>query len=200
MPIKKRILFIHLGYAFGGIEVYMQRLAQLLAEDAEVFAICSHPELQEGLEAQGVRVSSIPMIKGMLRPLRFLALLIMLPVWIIRNRIDVVHINGYWESILLLPARLCGAKAISTRHLTYDIQLRHWYEAPKRTLASLIYNANARFANEVTCVSEAVATEVRTIVNPNRVSVIPNWMDDIPDYRVRTVDVSRPIRLLFVGR
>jgi methyl coenzyme M reductase subunit C len=71
---KHRILFLHLGHAFGGIEVYMANLAMLLREDADIVALCSHPHLIERLEAQGVHVIRFPQLHGPLRGFRFLRL------------------------------------------------------------------------------------------------------------------------------
>ena len=199
MTRKRRILFLHLGHDFGGVEVYLGNLAQLLREDAEFIALCSHPELIERLHAQSVQVLKFPKFTGPLRGLRFLLAAVLLPFVVWKHRIDTVHINGHWESILLAPARLLGCHSISTRHQTWDIPLRHWWHAPKRTLSSLVYNFNARFAHSVICVSEAVASEVRRVVAADKIIVIPNWIACSPHF-VRRVKHSGKTRLLFIGR
>lgn len=196
---KRRILFLHLGQAFGGIEVYMMNLASLLREDAEIVAMCSHPRLIEGLEAQSVRVIRLPEWHGPLRGLRFLWAALMLPIVIVRERIDIVHINGHWESLLLLPCRLLGRTAISTRHQTWDIPLQHWWHAPKRTLSALVYNVNARFASLVVCVSQAVADEVQHHLPTKKITVIPNWIAAQPSFD-EPAAVKGNARVLFIGR
>jgi glycosyltransferase involved in cell wall biosynthesis len=196
---KHRILFLHLGHAFGGIEVYMANLAMLLREDADIVALCSHPHLIERLEAQGVHVIRFPQLHGPLRGFRFLLAAVMLPWLLFRHRIDTVHINGHWESMLLLPCRLLRRRAVSTRHQTWDIPLRHWWHAPKRSLSALVYNTNARFASKVICVSEAVAKEVRRHVRPDKIAVIPNWIAVQPEL-VERPPVQGKVKLLFIGR
>jgi glycosyltransferase involved in cell wall biosynthesis len=196
---KRRILFLHLGQAFGGIEVYMMNLASLLRDDAEIVALCSHPRLIEGFEARSVRVVRLPEWHGPLRGLRFLWAALMLPVVILRERIDTVHINGHWESLLLFPCRMLGRVAISTRHQTWDIPLAHWWHAPKRTLSALVYNTHARFANKVVCVSHAVAEEVRQHLPADKVVVIPNWIANQPPF-VAPAAIQGKVRVLFIGR
>ena len=112
MTRKRRILFLHLGHNFGGVEVYLGNLAKLLREDAEVVALCSHPELIERLQAQSVQVLKFPELAGPLRGMRFLLAAVLLPFVVWKHRIDTVHINGHWESILLGPA-LCSVAARS---------------------------------------------------------------------------------------
>jgi len=197
--MKRRILFLHLGNDFGGIEVYMSNLATLLREDAEIVALCSHPKLIELLKAQAVHVVRLPLIEGPLRAVRFLLAAVLLPFIVWKHGIDTVHINGHWESMLLGPARLLGCRAITTRHQTWDIPLRHWWHAPKRSLASVIYNFNARFANLVICVSEAVASEVRCVVAADKIVVIPNWIS-CSSYFVHRLKHGGKTRLLFIGR
>ena len=196
---KRRILFLHFGQAFGGIEVYMANLAALLQGEAEIVAWCSHPHLIERLAAQGVPVLRLAALRGPLRGLRFLHAALLLPFVLLRYRIDTVHINGHWESMLLLPCRLLGRTAISTRHQTWDIPLRHWWHAPKRTLSALVYNANTRFASKVICVSQAVADEMNHHVRAEKIVTIPNWIAAQPAF-IERPPVAGKARILFVGR
>jgi glycosyltransferase involved in cell wall biosynthesis len=199
MNRKRRILFLHLGHAFGGVEVYLGNLAQLLREDAEIVALCSHPELIERLKTQSVQVLNFPALTGPLRGLRFLLAAVLLPFVVWKHRIDTVHINGHWESVLLAPARMLGCRAVTTRHQTWDIPLRHWWHAPKRTLSSMVYNFNARFAHLVISVSDAVAAEVHRVVAAEKIIVIPNWISRSPQFLHRVNHQGRT-RLLFIGR
>ena len=197
--MKRRILFVHLGNDFGGIEVYLSNLATLLRDDAEMTALCSHPKLIERLQAQGVHVVRFPMMKGPLKAARFLLAGLLLP-WIAwKYRIDTVHINGHWESMLLGVVRLLRCRAITTRHQTWTIPLRDWWQEPKHALAALVYNTNARCADLVICVSEAVAAEARGIHAAKKIVVIPNWILGSPHFSHR-VKHDGKTRLLFAGR
>jgi glycosyltransferase involved in cell wall biosynthesis len=124
---------------------------------------------------------------------------VFLPYVVWKHRIDTVHINGHWESMLLAPARMLGCRAISTRHTTWGAPLHSWWRAPKRTLSVLVHNVNARFAHLVICVSGAVASEVRRVVAADKIIVIPNWMSYSPNL-LRHVNDQKKTRLLFVGR
>jgi glycosyltransferase involved in cell wall biosynthesis len=199
MTKKRRILILHLGPAFGGIEVYLGNLAPVLSEHAEVVALCSNPELIERLKAQSVEVLSFPELKGPLRAVLFLLAAVFLPLIVWKYRIDTVHINAHWESVLLGPARLLGCRTIAIRHQTYDLPLRYRWRAAKRTLSSLTYNFNSRFADRVICVSDAVASEVRSVVAAEKIIVIPNWISCSPHFLERVKHQGKT-RLLFVGR
>jgi glycosyltransferase involved in cell wall biosynthesis len=177
----------------------LANLAQLLRNDADFVALCSHPELIKRLRAQSLHVETLPQLTGPLRSLRFLLAALILPYIVWKHRIDTVHINGHWESMLLAPARLFGCRTITTRHQTWAIPKGHSRFAPKLVLASLVYNVNAQFANCVICVSEAVAAEVRPILSPHKILVIPNWISCLP-HPVRRKNHEGTTRLLFVGR
>ncbi len=198
---KKRILLVSLGYEFGGVEAYLNNLVQLLEGKAEFFALCFQPELVKSLRARSVRVIHMPRPPKTLKGLTFaIAALLLLPV-VLYHRIDVVQINGYAEVILLLPARMLGCKAMSTRHLTLDVTGAHWYNAPGSFLARFLYKTCARFANRVICVSNVVGQQIRQFVPEEKVSVIPNWLPRIEarSAPAKTRDRS-DIRILFVGR
>jgi glycosyltransferase involved in cell wall biosynthesis len=197
---KKRILLVSLGYDFGGVEVYILNLVKLLDGKVEFFALCFEPELVKNLRDASVRVIELPHIPRSFKTLTFLiAALILAPV-VLLYEIDTVQINGYAESLLLLPARVVGCKAICTRHLTLDIAGRHWYDSPGSWLARLTYKICARFANCIVCVSDVVAKQIRRLVPASRVVVIPNWLSHIHsvEFGERTSPATK--RILFVGR
>jgi glycosyltransferase involved in cell wall biosynthesis len=197
---KKRILVVSLGYDFGGVEVYLQNLVKLLDGKAEFFALCFQPELVKNLRAHAVRVIELPRLPRALKALTFfLATVILVPLLLL-YRIDIVQINGYAESILLLPARLAGCKPICTRHLTLDVAAEHWYDSPSSFVARFIYKLCARFANRIICVSDVVGQQIRDLVPADRVVVIPNWLSQIraPGFGERNTPSTK--RILFVGR
>ncbi len=195
---SKRILLISLGSVFGGAEVYIERLAALMQDNAVLFGLAAHPELRRRLIKEGVQVIPFPHLPSWLRGLSFIIALCLLPFVIFMKRIDVVHVNGYAEAILVLPTRLLGCTALSTRHLTFRIDAGNPLEHMVRLGARFIYRHSVRFANYVICVSEAVGREARQIVTPGRVLVIPNWVPAIPPLSVRPLNTIR--RILFVGR
>ena len=73
---KRRVLLIDLGAQFGGVENYLVSLADLLAGEVELYALCVLPELSTRLAARGVKIIRLPMFPGVFKPFRFLAALI----------------------------------------------------------------------------------------------------------------------------
>lgn len=178
---KKRILFIDVSAEFGGGEVYLDHLVKLLQDHAELFALCSLPAVSDRLKQHKIRILHFPLMDGILKGPRFILAALVLPAILIRHRIETIHINGSAESLLLPVARLCGRRAISTRHLTFDLEVKHWWQAPGRSAGRFLYRACGNFANTIVCVSELVGQDVRQIANPSKVVVIPNWLPRLPD-------------------
>jgi len=196
---KKRILFIDLSEEFGGGEVYLDHLVELLDDYGELFALCSLPALSDRLDKHRCTVLHFPLMAGLLKGPRFLLAALALPAILFWHRIDTIHINGSAESLLLPVARLCRRRAISTRHLTFDIEVKHWWQAPGRFAGRFLYRACGKFANTIVCVSESVGHDVRQIANPSNVVVIHNWLASLPDVTSASF-IETDIQVLCVSR
>jgi glycosyltransferase involved in cell wall biosynthesis len=183
---KKTILLVDLGAPMGGVEYYIETLSGMLRERATLLSLCVLPELAQRLRSLGVRVFLIPAFTRF-KALRFLLGLCMLPMIVVREQVQVVLVNGFLESVLLLPARLLGCTAIYTRHGPFEDNLYTLYENPARYFPRLLSR-------------EDTGKCVREIVPVERTSVIPHWLSDIPPYKARRKDLSTPVRLLYVGR
>jgi hypothetical protein len=182
---KKTILLIDLGAPMGGVEYYIETLSGMLRERATLLSLCVLPELAQRLRMLGVRVFLIPAFHR-LKALRFLLGLCVLPMIVLREQVQIVLVNGFLESVLLLPARLLGCMAIYTRHGPFEDSLYKWYESPARYFPRLLSRVCVRFASHVVCVSEDTGKCVREIIPAERTSVIPHWLSDIPPYKSRT--------------
>jgi glycosyltransferase involved in cell wall biosynthesis len=108
-------------------------------------------------------------------------------------------ISGTIEAILLLPAKIMGCRTISVRHLVPFVGNGSIIRKCRRLLIEAVYGCGILFADQVVCVSEAVAEGMRKIALHRRIQVIPNWVPSIPEKNVKR-ESARPIRLLFVGR
>jgi len=183
----------------GGVEAYLVGLATILEGRAEVYALCVLPDLEKSLRASGVRVSRLPLVSR-LRALRFVLSFFSLTWLIVRHRIDIVQVNGLLESVLLLPARLLACEAIYTRHGPFELDVYSWYRQPFKYLPRLISRYSANFASRLICVSETVGSVCRPLFPKDRVTVISNWVSNIPEFRGRTVDKSGLIRIIYIGR
>ena len=197
---RKRILLMDIGAPFGGVEVYVDNLAGILCEHADVYSICALPELAERLRKHGARVLCLPILgHRWMNFVRFLIAAVVFPFYVLLHGIDIVLVNGYLESLLALPARMLGRKAIRTSHGPSEVEMYRWYRQPTKyypRLASLYFLA---LANKVVCVSETVGREVKRTVRPEKIFVIPNWVGTLPEPSELHAG-SRTIELLFVGR
>jgi glycosyltransferase involved in cell wall biosynthesis len=174
--LRPRVLLIDLGGHFGGVENYLAHLSTLIGEQVTLYALCALPSLGMTLSARGVRVLRIPLFPGVLKPLRFLCACFVLPLLLLRHRIDAVQLNGFLESILILPARLLGRGAVYTRHGPFELDRYTWWRNPLKFLPRKAAQWNVRMATHVVCVSHAVAESVRPLLPAARFSIIPNWV------------------------
>jgi glycosyltransferase involved in cell wall biosynthesis len=183
----------------GGVEYYIETLSGMLRERATLLSLCVLPELAQRLRSLGLKVFLIPAFPR-LKALRFLLALCLLPIIVFRERVQIVLVNGFLESVLLAPARLLGCAAIYTRHGPFEDHLYKWYENPARYFPRLLSRICVRLASHVVCVSEDTGKCVREIVPEERTSVIPHWLSYIPPYDAPKMELLPPVRLLYVGR
>jgi glycosyltransferase involved in cell wall biosynthesis len=198
---KPKILLIDIGAPFGGVETYIVSLCSLLQTRCELFCICALPELAARLKPLGVHVIRIPLTSN--RWLKILRFLLALPIFlylILRHRIQVVQVNGYLESVLMLPARLFGCRTIRTAHGPTELDRYQWYKNPEMVFVRLVSLYCLRHASRIVCVSEAVYQDVIRIVPQSRVSVVPNWVSYIPDEVPDRSVLHSPVKILYVGR
>lgn len=196
---KKKILLVDLGASMGGVESYVEGLSGMLRERATLLALCVLPELARRLRNKGVQVFLLPSFPR-LKALRFLLAFGLFPIIIRRERVNIVLLNGFMDSALLIPARLLGCEAIYTQHGGFEDHLYKWYENPARYFPRLLARLCVRVASRVICVSEATERVVRGSVPAERTSVIPNWVSRIPPYQTRQKDLIPAAHLLYAGR
>jgi glycosyltransferase involved in cell wall biosynthesis len=197
--MKKKILLVDLGASMAGVEAYLEGLATILHPRADLFAICVLPELAERLKRRGVRVIQIPLF-ARIRILRFMVAALVLSFVVIRHRIRVVQINGLFESILLIPARILNCETIYTRHGPFETERFKWYQHPVKFAPRIAARYLAVLAYRLVCVSETVGAVCKSRFPSGRVTVIPNWVPDIPPYKIRSNDTTRSAHIIYVGR
>jgi glycosyltransferase involved in cell wall biosynthesis len=183
----------------GGVEAYLEALARILRANADLYAICVLEELAVRFERQGVRVVRLPLFERV-RILRFVAALFVLPWMIVRHRIDAIQLNGFLESVLVIPARLLGRETVYTRHGPFETDLYTWYKQPFKSAPRLLSRWISGMSSRLICVSESVGAILRPIFGERRVAVIPNWVPSQPEFRSRFKKSNEPLNLLYVGR
>jgi glycosyltransferase involved in cell wall biosynthesis len=197
---KERILFVDLGSDYGGVETYLRRLGAMLGPYSEGYALLSLPQLAAQLRALGMTVICLPLLgPRWLKGVRLLLSVLIVPYLLLRYRIRIVQINGFFESLLLGPLRLTGCKTIFTMHIPFETDLYSWFRNPGRFFPRLLSKHSLRFASEVVCVSETIGEIARTILPQEKVRVIPNWVETELTITSGRHEAKRP-QLLFVGR
>jgi glycosyltransferase involved in cell wall biosynthesis len=196
---KRRVLLVDLGASMGGVEAYLQALAKILNTDADLFALCVMEELEEKLTLCGVRVTRIPMFSSF-RFLRFVVACTTMIYLLLRYDIDVVQINGFFESILLLPISLLRRKTVYTRHGPFEMDLFPWYRSPIKYVPRMLSRYFAHLASRLVCVSETVGLLYTPLFPKGRVVVIPNWVTILPAPRVFSEQTAKPTQIICIGR
>jgi glycosyltransferase involved in cell wall biosynthesis len=197
---KRRVLLIDLGPQFGGIETYLVSLADLLASDIDLYVLCVLPELRTRLESRGVKVIRLPVTFGTIKPLRFLATLFYVPLLLVQYDIHTVQLNGFLDSVLLLPARILGRSAVYTRHGSFELNLYSWLHQPHKFLARKIARWSVQFSTHVVCVSQAVAESVRPVLPAAQYSVIANWISGQKPFEPPATELTPRARVLCASR
>jgi glycosyltransferase involved in cell wall biosynthesis len=197
---QPKVLLIDLGAQFGGVENYLVSLAGLLQGEVELHALCVLPELAKRLEAVGAKTTLLPAMGGALKPLRFLLTALILPVLLLRDRIDIIQVNGFLEATLMLEARLLGRRAVYTRHGPFEMDLFPWYRAPLKFLPRALARISVHLATQVVCVSETVGIGVRKIRPAVPTVVIPNWLAGQGAPQALRNDPARPVAIVCASR
>jgi len=198
--IQRSILFVDLNRFFGGGQLYLTQLTDLVAEGAEVFVICTNATLAEQLRSRSVRkVYYAPSVPGGRFVHLFVTVLICIFLSILK-KIDTVWVNGIPETGVLPFAKMVGCFALVTRHLTLQKEELSWYRERKLLLAELVFRVSAPSADKIICVSQTVADDMSLIVSPEKLIVINNWIPSLSDESHSYNDIHSPMRLLFVGR
>ena len=190
-----------MGSHFGGVEIYIEGLADILQGNAELFALCSLPKLADSLRSKGASVVCVPILYNKwCKALRLLIAIPVVPFLVVRHRIDIAQLNGYFESTLLPLLRVLGCRTVYTMHGPFESELYRWYRNPERFFPRLISKLCLRMSSRIVCVSETVGKIGRRALGAEKVSVIPNWVAKLPVNVHQGAGLNTPARLLFAGR
>lgn len=187
---KRRVLMLSITPFKGGGETHDAKLAMLLAERYDVFAIVCNPWLQTQMESIGVKVTKI---RAGFWLIRYCRCAVALLIACMNVRPCLVHLNGQGETYLAPLLRMLNVPIVIARHsLLYGHN--SWL---KQKLIDFCH----RFGDRIICVSTAVKREMETIVPQSKLVTIPNWLleHEVVGSRNRN-PLHEPFRLLFVGR
>jgi len=196
---ERSLLLISVNNFYGGGEVHLRNLARLLKDSCEIHTLVFDAQLAADLESLGVTVHRISFFPRAMRLLQVVHAFCVLPALILKNRVRGVVVSGTVETFLLMPAKIVGCRTISMIHLSPFVGRGSVLRKARRLLIEAVYGVGVLFADQVVCVSEAVAEGMRKISLKKRIRVIPNWVPSIPETMARP-ESRVPVRLLFVGR
>lgn len=197
---RPAILLIDLNMFFGGGQVYLLQLAELLEQRADLFAFCINQKVADLLRERGVRAVSYPWALNAGKPLHIVLSLFFCLWFRLIHGVNVIWANGIPDIVTMPIARVLGCTAFATRHLTLEIETLDWYRGLKRRSAEMLYRAFAGFSHKIVCVSQAVGDDLTKIVSGRKLVVIQNWITSLPEPSHGYQPPHEVIRLLFVGR
>lgn len=191
--MTEKVIALSTNTFFGGGEVYLIRLAELLRSHIHLVVVSAPlPALENGLTKSGAGWIELP-ARG------WVALRWALLRWLWSQRADIrasktaIVLNGrgaaYWAPVVLF---LHGVAPVVIAHSPLSMR---W-----GAIKELLYGISARFARCIVTVSEAVAEQHTRRWPHLRVRAIPNWLEeradvpqDFPAFkeRVRAVMVAR---------
>ena len=184
--MKQPLAMVSFTTFFGGGEVYLVRLAELIRADFDISAMVASDELAERLHAIGVDAKLLQ-AKGRLGRMREAARF--LKSFAVDQKSGTVLLNGQAEATLVGRCRRLGMRAVVVRHT----ELRLTQNAIKRWL----YRRNAANADAVICVSATIATDHRKFLPHEKLHIIRHWAEL---RYAATAPKSRPCTVLYVGR
>lgn len=200
MSRPQRIALVDLSTEFTGGQSYMYNLISLIGGETDLWLIKVHDRLK--VSPQQGRVKTIDLgfaLKGG-RAVQ-IPLCMMVLLWLrVRHGLDTVWVNGYPEIALMPWARLIGCKAMATRHLTLLTDKPKWHWIRSGWRVHFLYERLAPAANQIICVSGAVADSLRNYVASEKLVVIQNWIPVLPEAKPNKRTDAASLRLLFVGR
>ncbi len=193
-------MLVHTGASYGGVDVYLANLVDLLKVEAELSFFCSNPQSRARLSKLGAKDVWISGKVSTGRVLNFILFALYMPILRFGGRIDTFWAQGGLGVFLLPWARLLGFHTVITRHSAINIEALGGFRGLKHRFIESVVWKTMRVARRVICVSETVAQGLRHIVPESRVSVIPNWVP-VPDNTGSSrKNAERALNVLFVGR
>ena len=194
---RRKILLLHTGASFGGIDVYLANLIDLLEDSADIYYFSANQ--QSGARFAELGAINVWPHARVGRMMTFILFAMWFPVLRFRLGIDTVWAQGGLGILLLPLAGSVGAYTLHTRHSRLQAEPLPGLRGVKHRLMEILVRHSMRLADRTICVSEAVAGDMLEILPANRISVIPNWVQ-LPPMPRGDEPRSGVLRVLFVGR
>lgn len=197
------VAFVSTARAYGGGESALTQLLQHLSTEHRPMLLISPPNstLEEQALSSGAELVIDPRLKPRTNArglLNYLFITIRLNVWLLNilsnNRVEALVLNGP----AALPWTFLTRILLRTR-------IAVWNHTVIESAAYCFFLKWFFWGHRMTCVSEAAATPVRSLLNRNRIQVIHNGVEIPPPERTaqrRTVNpsIQDPLRVLCAGR
>ena len=200
--MKKRLLLVDMSTIYGGAEVYLERLSEMIRYDFVLFHWVAGERLYKSLSARYNNVfrNNHPTNRKYLKNRRQLSEIVL------ANRIDMVFLNGDREQ-LYAPVVYRMAKTVVVTHMDiFNATLtKHDVRGArlKQFAKNIIYRMTAVFSHSVICVSPSIAKAwCRWPGFHEKVITIPNWPPaaylSVQQHPVPPVD--KKLQITIIGR
>lgn len=194
---RRKILLVHTGASFGGVDVYLANLIELLKDCVDIYFFSLNR--QSGARFADLGATNIGPNLGLGRTLSFTLFALWLPVLRIRLGIDTLWAQGGMGICLFPIARLLGTYTVHTRHSRLHAEPLQGLRGVKHRLMEFLVRLLMRLAHRTICVSKTVAGDMLDLLPQSSISVIPNWVK-LPVLPSRGERRNCELRVLFVGR
>lgn len=199
MSVRK-IVLVDINQFFGGGQVYGLQLAQMLVGDFDLTVICVNERFARELKQRGIRTIDLSSLLKLGRIVHQF-LIIFLCVWLrMTGKADLFWLNGLPEIVVTPICRLLGCRVLVTRHLTLQFEPQSRVKLFFRILAEKGFKLCAPYATKIVCVAHAVRESMETILPPDKLAVIHNWVTKLPSQVEIGGQNPEVCKLLFVGR
>lgn len=197
---SSQILIVDLNDYYGGGQVYLNNLIQLLKEDVSFLALTVNPNLARILRSRGIKVFSCERVLKFGKIVHLCFAFIMIAYFKARYRIDTVWIQGSTEVVLLPWAQMLSCKTLATRHGTFGTAQRKGFGALRSNIKKQLHRIFSFSIYKMICVSKTVAFDAAQAVPQKRLVAIPNWVACLPEPLIPHYLQGKVLQILFVGR
>ena len=183
--MSQRVAIVSTTRTFGGGERYVQRVSRVYRGlGYEVLVLTRCQLLASELEREGADIG-VEILAGHWQVVRHLR----------KYRYSVVHLNGHRDIIFTIICKLLGLTTLAIRHteILRDNSLRSYIKL-------FLYAFFAPFSDYVVAVSSTVNEQLDQLKLLPQRSVVPNWLDSLPEMRERYREPRDEFVILIVAR
>jgi glycosyltransferase involved in cell wall biosynthesis len=177
-PKKKKVLIVITKSNFGGAQRYVYDIARSLTAKCDIAVACGGEGLLvQKLQAENIRIISIPYLGRDVNPLKDVLVFFRLYALFRKEKPDVLHLNS---------SKIGGMGSLAGRlakipHIVFTAHGWAWNEDRgmiSKLFIRLIYTLTFAFSNEIIAVSEAIRSQAKNLPFAKKIKVIYLGIDN----------------------